>query len=211
MFYWIITAICRSYLFVFYRLRVYGSSHVSAGSAIIAPNHASFIDPPIIGASCPQEVHYLARDSLFKNRMMGWFIRKMNAHPVKRNARDLTSFKLIQELLAQGNKVVIFPEGVRTVHGSLGEFKVGAALLALRSRCEIIPVYIHGSYEVWPRRKKFPKLFGKLACVFGTPVSCKEFEAMEKKEGQEAMTARVKESIERLKGWYLEGAAGEPP
>src|SRR5262249_28405392 len=74
---------------VLYRHKVYGLEHFYEGSAIIAANHVSLYDPPVLAISWPQEVHFLARESLFKHAIFGWLIRKLNAHPVSGEASDI--------------------------------------------------------------------------------------------------------------------------
>lgn len=196
---------------LFYKHKVYGKEHFPKGAAIIAPNHSSFWDPPFVGISAPEEIHYLARAYLFKIRWLNWIIRKLHSYPVTGTAEDLSSFKLICQLLKEDKKVVIFPEGNRSWDGKLQEFKSGIAMLALRCHAPIIPVYIHGSFDIWNRMKRFPKLYGHSAVVFGKPISYQIYEKLPKKEAQEAMTEAVKEAIIHLQQWYLNGADGNPP
>ena len=75
---------------VFYRHKVYGLNHFPEGSALIAPNHVSFLDPPCVAISCPGEIHFLARQTLFRS-FFGKFIRALNSHPVQQNATNLQS------------------------------------------------------------------------------------------------------------------------
>lgn len=194
-----------------YKHRVFGVEHLPEGPAIIAPNHASFWDPPLVAASAPGEITFLARATLFDNPVLGLYIRRLNAYPVQGNAQDLSSIKLICRLLQEGKQVVIFPEGNRSRDGSLGSFKAGISMLALRSRCPIIPVYLHGTYRVWNRQRRLPRLCGRTACVFGTPIPWEPYDQMPKKEGQEAMAQAVREAIIRLRHWYEAGAVGTPP
>lgn len=200
----------RSIFAVLYRHKVYGQENLLPGRALIAPNHASFYDPPIIAISCPEEIAFLARKSLFSGTL-GPLIRKLNAYPVAGTSQDLNSFKLICWLLNEGKKVVIFPEGARTHSGELGPVKSGIGMLAMRCRSPIIPAYIHGTYTVWNRKKAFPKIFGKTACVFGTPILSENFAHLGKKESQEAIANHLKIAIKNLKNWYDNGAIGTPP
>lgn len=196
---------------ILYRHKVYGLKHVYKGSAIIAANHTSFYDPPILAISWPQEVHFLARESLFKYTLFGLFIRKLNSHPVQGDTSNIRAFKAIQELLASGKKVILFPEGTRAYQNQLGELKSGVAFLVLRSQTVVIPAYIHGTFSIWNRGKKLPKLWGKTVCVFGSPISYQEFQDLDKKQAQKVLTGRLAESIQNLRAWYEGGAEGEPP
>lgn len=209
--FWTVRNFTKLYIQLFYRHEVYGQEHVMPGRAIIAPNHASFIDPPLVAASWPEEVSFLARKSLFDSFLVGWAIKRLNAYPVTGTAQDLGSIKVICHLLNENKKVVIFPEGNRTPDGSLGPIKSGIGMLALRCHAPIMPVYIHGSFDVWDRTRKFPKLRGKTACVIGSPIDWQQFSHLDKKAAQEAIAIKVRESLEVLRSWYESGAKGSPP
>lgn len=184
---------------LFYRCKIYGTKNPIRGSAIIAPNHTSFFDPPIIGMAWPEETHFLARASLFKPFYMGWLLRSLNSHPVEGSSQDIQSFKILCRLLSEGKKVVIFPEGERSHDGELLTIKSGVAMLALRMKSPIIPTYIEGAYEAWPRDSRFPKLGSKITCIFGEPIPIEPYLGMPKKEAQEAISKRVQEEIIKLK------------
>lgn len=199
------------YFKIFYRHRIYGLEHFYPEAAIIAGNHSSYYDPPILSISWPEEVHFLAREGLFKNPLFGGLIRKLNAHPVSGDASDIGVFKLVCELLAERKKIILFPEGKRGDSEELDVLKPGIAMLVSRSKSAVIPAYIHGSFLIWNRFHKLPKLWGKTACVFGTPILWSDFAHLDKKEGQKALTAKLTESIRALQHWYHSGAKGTPP
>ncbi len=201
-----------SFFKLFYRHRVYGQEHFYAGAAIIAGNHVSYLDPPILAISWPQEVHFLAREGLFKNRLFGGFIRRLNAHPVKGEAGDVAVFKTVCQLLNEGKKIILFPEGTRSVLDQLAiPLKPGIALLVSRTQSAVIPAYIHGAFEAWGKHRKWPAWRGKTACVFGTPIRWVDFAHLEKKEGQQALLVKLANSIQALRDWYERGAEGSPP
>jgi 1-acyl-sn-glycerol-3-phosphate acyltransferase len=196
---------------IFYRHRVYGLEHFYDKAAIIASNHSSNLDPPLLSTSWPEEVHFLAREGLFKNTLFGGLIRKLNAHPVSGDAGDVVVFKLICSLLAEGKKIILFPEGTREWKNELGTLKPGIAMLVSRSKTAVVPAYVHGSFKIWNRKRKFPKLWGKTACVFGSPILWEQFAHLEKREAQTALTTQLAESINALRSWYEKGAQGIPP
>lgn len=211
LFYAFARSLFKGYFRLFYRHRVYGLEHFIHGKAIIAPNHVSFLDPPLISLSWPEEIAFLARKSLFDNYLLGTLISQLNAYPVTGTQQDLASIKLICQLLAKNQKVVIFPEGIRSSDGHITKVKSGIGMLALRCQCPIIPAYIAGAYAIWNRHRRFPKIRGKTACVFGSPISIEQFDHLDKKAAQEAIAAQVKEAIISLKSWYDHGAQGIPP
>lgn len=194
-----------------YRHKVYGVKHFCPGGAIVAPNHVSYFDPPIVAASAPDELHFLAKEDLFKHPLFGKVIRALNSHPVKGSAGDIGVLKLVCQLLSEGKKVLLFPEGKRSNSGELEPLKPGIALLVARSKAAVIPTYIHGSLSIWSRSRRFPKLWGKSACVFGSPIFYNAFDHLEKRAAQEQFTRHLASSILCLKQWYEQGAVGEPP
>lgn len=185
------------------RHRVSGCELLPAGGALLAANHASYLDPPIVTISSPREVHFLARKSLFRWPVFGLFISALNSHPISGSGRDAASFKTVMALIDAGQYVLLFPEGYRSSDGALQPIKSGVSLLALRCRCPIVPVYIHGSYEAWPRHRRFPRWGVSTACIFGAPIDPSPYAAMEKKAGQEALSLAVGDAIAALQKEFL--------
>lgn len=206
-----ILSLAKLFFAICYRHRVYGREHTCQQGAIIASNHTSFLDPPILAISWPEEVHFLARESLFSFRPFGAFIAALNSHPVKGGGKDLSVFKMVTALLLQDKKVILFPEGTRSRTGELTSFKPGVAFLLMRSKKAIIPAYIDGAYEIWSRTRKLPKLWGKTVCVFGSPILYESFASLDKKEAEAAVSTVLKERILQLKEWLEKGAVGTPP
>ena len=188
---------------LFYHVHVYGTEHIYQKGAIIAPNHNSFLDPPLIGITWPQKTHYLARATLFKNFFVRKLLLSLKAFPVHGSGQDINSLKIVAQLLKQDKKVVIFPEGVRSLDGSIQNIKTGVSMLAFRTGCPIIPVYIHGTFETWSRHRKWPKIGSTLACVYGEPIFPETYSHLNKKDAREAMTKELQRSIQHLAVWYL--------
>jgi 1-acyl-sn-glycerol-3-phosphate acyltransferase len=205
-FYRITTIFLRGFFRLFYRFSIYGAEGPFQGKAILAPNHASFLDPPLIGATWPEEVHFLARASLFRNKLWGSILSYLNAHPVHGTTQDIESFRLICRLLSEGKKVVIFPEGERSATGELQSMKSGIAMLALRMQCPIIPVYLGGTFEAWPKHSRWPKFGSSITCVFGKPILPQVSGEMNKKQMQEMITQKVQTELEMLRVWFEERA-----
>lgn len=186
-----------------YRHRVFGVHHLPPGGALLAANHASYLDPPIVTISSPREVHFLARKSLFRWKFFSLFITALNSHPISGSGRDAASFKTVMALIEAGQYVLLFPEGYRSADGALQPIKSGVSLLALRCSCPIVPVYIHGTYEAWPRHRLFPRWGVSMACIFGKPIDPAPYAAMEKKAGQEALALAVGNAIASLQKEFL--------
>jgi len=205
--YWLV----RGYFKVFFRLKIHGLHHYRRGSGIIAANHNSNLDPNVVSISCPEEVHFLAKESLFSIPLLGKLIRNLNSHPVFRGAGDTQTFKTILQLLQQGYKVILFPEGKRSFDGNLQPIERGLSFLVQKSKATIFPVYVQGTFEAWPRLKKFPKPFGKIILAFGSPIEWEEFEGLEKKEAEKEITEKMGRAWAALKKWVEDGAQGTTP
>jgi len=195
----------------FYRLKVYGLNHFEKGGGVIAANHTSYYDPPLLAATWPEEIHFLAKEDLFKRKLLGPIITALNAHPVNGSAKDATIFKLIDNLIKDEKKVMLFPEGTRSFKDRLGPIKRGVALILAKSESRVIPVYIHGAYDIWNRKKRFPKFKGTLAVIYGSPIYWEEFSHLGEKEAQSALIHSIQQSINDLRAWYEDGAEGSPP
>ncbi len=194
-----------------YRNKIYGAENFYPGAAILAANHASFYDPPLLAISTPYEVHFLARKTLFDPFLFGSLIKRLNAHPVSGKAQDVAVFKTIVRLIKQGKKVIIFPEGTRSQDGNLQSIKPGIAMLISRTGAAIIPVYLAGTFNIWSWHRKFPKLWGATACVFGKPMHFLWDSSKDSKEQQEEISKQIEVAILNLKQWYEKGAIGSPP
>lgn len=178
---------------LFYRIKVKGRENFPAGAAIIVANHTSFFDPPIIASSCPEEIEFLARSSLFKG-LFGKFIKVLNSHPIDPK-HNLDVMRKISALVKEGKKVLIFPEGERSADGKLQPMQTGASFLMLRTKAPIIPIKIEGAHTVWPRNKKRPRFRGRLRVYIGKPIYFEEFADLDKKVAQSAIGQRVYEGI----------------
>lgn len=196
---------------IVYRHKIYGAENFYSGAAILAANHCSFYDPPLLSVSTPYEVHFLARKTLFDHAMFGALIRRLNAHPVSGKAQDAAVFKTIVQLMKEGKKVIIFPEGKRSRDGHLQSIKPGVGLLISKTKAAVIPAYLHGTFSIWPSSKKLPSLRGKTACVFGKPLYFSFDSSKDSRSQQEEISQQIERSILELKKWYEEGAQGTPP
>lgn len=209
--YWMVHSLARLFFKTFFRLKIYGAERVRPGPGLLIANHTSFYDPPVLSISCSEEVHFLAKESLFKVPLLGRLIRVLNTHPVSRDATDIHVLRQMIGLLGEGKKVIIFPEGRRSPDGQLRPFERGFAFLAQKSKCTIFPAFIEGTYEAWPITQKWPRLFGKMTCVFGSPIEWDEFEDLPKREAEQALAEKCSDTIKNLRDWVKKGALGNPP
>lgn len=137
-----------------WRVRVAGRENVPReGGLIIAANHASWGDPPLVGCTMPRVIHFLAKQELFEVPGFGWLIRQVNAVPIKRVERDVGAFRTAQRILARGGVLIVFPEGTRQRAGGLGRPKAGVGMLAAKTGRPVVPVYIHDTHHLLSFRR----------------------------------------------------------
>jgi 1-acyl-sn-glycerol-3-phosphate acyltransferase len=168
-------AICRllsQMVFIFlFRGRVFGTRRVPRrGGVLLVSNHQSFLDPVLATFALPRECNYMARATLFESKWLGPIIWRLNAFPVKRGTADMGAIKETLRRLKLGKVVLTFPEGTRTVDGSIGPMRAGVVLLARKARVPIVPTLILGAFESWPRTAKLPKP-RPILVAYGEPIS----------------------------------------
>lgn len=170
------------------------------GGALIASNHCSFLDPPAIGGAIDfRQTYFMARDTLYKNRAAAWWLKNVGVIPLDRTKGDLAALKSAVKFLSSGSLVCLFPEGTRSPNGELQEAKGGIGFLIAKSNVPVVPAYIKGSFEAWPRGAKKPKPH-KVSVVFGEPIQPAEFKALGKgREGYEAAASLVMKNIADLR------------
>ena len=154
------------------------------GPVIIASNHRSYIDPPIIGSVVHRDFHFLAKKELFNFKPFGWFITKLNAHPLNR-ASGIAALRAAQEILDENGVVILFPEGRRSPSDQLLKPKSGVGMLALKTGVPVVPAYIHNSGHL--------KEFKRVSVYFGVPIDPKKFKSYD------ALAEEVMAQIQKLK------------
>lgn len=193
----------RPFVFKMFKLKTEGLENIpSRGGCIIAANHVSYLDPPLIGYSMEKRhLCYIARDSLFENLFGGLLLKGLNVHPIKRGSADRRALFLGIKLLLEGNGLVLFPEGTRSKTGELQEPKEGIGFIAVRSACPVIPAYVQGSFEAFPRDSKRIR-FLPITIRYGRPVNLGSLllmkEAEERGLYQEA-SQKIMDAIRALK------------
>jgi 1-acyl-sn-glycerol-3-phosphate acyltransferase len=140
------------------------------GPVILAANHASFADPPLVGSVSDRAVYFLARRSLLNGWFMGWILPKLNVIPVdSETGRDRTALKALIRILRAGQGTVVFPEGQRTPDGKLQAAQPGLGLVIAKTLAPVVPVRIFGAYEAWPIHENWPRP-GRITIVVGEPI-----------------------------------------
>lgn len=180
-------------------MRVVGREHlITEGPVLVASNHQSYLDPPLIGNLYQDEMVYLARKTLF-NSFTRWVYKHWNAIPVDQERPDMASLKTIIRKLREGNRVLIFPEGARTHNGDIGDAAPGIGLIAVKSGAVIQPVRIRGAREALPRGSARIR-FARISVHVGPPIrlSDEELRAAKGKEDYDRIAKRIMDAIKAL-------------
>ncbi len=141
----------------YFRWRVFNPERVPlTGPVILASNHASFIDPPLVGSALKRDINYLARESLFRYPGIGALLRSWNSVPVDRDGGGAKGLKMIIDRLHAGGAIILFPEGTRTKDGKLQPARSGIGLTVIKSEAPVVPVRVFGTFEAYNRSMKIP-------------------------------------------------------
>jgi 1-acyl-sn-glycerol-3-phosphate acyltransferase len=152
-----------------FRLKIYGRENlIEEGPAILASNHASYLDPPLVGVACRNEIFFLARKSLFEKPVFGPLVSRLNCIPIDRDRGDVAAVRAILRLLKEGKRTVVFPEGTRSRDGNLQPARAGLGLIIAKSLAPVVPVRIFGSYAALPRSGGIR--FSPVTMVVGKPL-----------------------------------------
>ncbi len=168
--YWLGRSFCKLFLIIVGKMKVIGRENVPlTGGVMIAGNHVSYLDPPLVGSGCPRMIYFMAEIGLFKNWLFGRMMYSWGAFPVNRGGVDRQAMKKAEELLREGKAVSMFIEGTRSRSGMLQEPQDGVAMLAVRARVPIVPVACIGTDIVMPVNSKKIK-FHQITVVYGKPI-----------------------------------------
>src|SRR5476651_2748502 len=140
----------------YFRWRVFNAERVPLQDGVIlASNHASFLDPPLVGSGLHRDINYLARESLFRFPGIGALLRSWNSVPVDRDGGGAAGLRAILERLLAGGAIILFPEGTRTKDGQLQPARSGIGLTVIKSDAVVIPARTFGTFECYNRKWKF--------------------------------------------------------
>ncbi len=199
--YGILWILCRALSVVFLRYRARGVDRVPAsGGVLLAANHASYTDIPLLGCGIRRRLFYLGRASLFPHALVRGLLRSLGWIPLQQGRWDRKAFREAVELLRAGRTVVIFPEGTRTPNGALQPGKLGIGLLVAEAQCPVVPVYLSGTYEVLPMGATRLRLH-PVEVLFGESMDfreeCRDYKG---KELYQRISQKVMARIAELRG-----------
>ncbi len=197
MLYASLKVVVRAWLLIYHRAKIEGLDHVPRQAPfILVGNHVSYLDPFYIGAVIPRHVHFMAKKESFGHPFTRWFLCRMRAFPVKRGETDIKAIRQALSVLQEGNVLGIFPEGGRRDYQELEEIKQGAAYLAIKMGCPVVPVLILGADRALPRGKMFLRP-AKIRIKVGNPISLPSGEKA--RQRQEKLSAEILDALRKMK------------
>lgn len=197
---WILTRVIGR---IWFRYRVQGTVPDSGG-VLVAANHASYLDIPLLGCGMKRRAWYLGRSDLFPVPVLSSILRALGWIPVRMGRLDREAFGKAISLIRAGEVVVIFPEGGRSRDGILRAPKAGIGVIVSQTGCPVVPAYLKGTFDVLPTGARWPR-WRQVTVRFGEPI---RFEPSERKE-----KAETKRFYEQVSHTVIEqiAALGEVP
>lgn len=194
MFYAFLRNCAKLYYIIVYKIIVVGRENIpeAKGGYIIASNHVSNNDPPVVGITFKGKYTFMAKDELFhKNPLLTWLITQLGAFPVKRGAKDgAQAIEKALQSLKDGRIFVIFPEGTRSKDGTLGRAKSGVTLIAAQAKAPVVPVFIKYG------RKKFRR---QILVSVGEMIPAEKFDVdIEDKRALKQLSSTIMDEIAKL-------------
>lgn len=187
----IVSPVLHGYL----RGRIYGAENVpKLGPLVVASNHASDFDPPILSCSLRRPVAFMAKEELFKIPLLKQGIELYGAYPVKRGAADRSAIRAAINCLSEGWAVGLFLQGTRTTDARIPEPKLGAALIAAKAKVPILPVSLWGTEAIFVKGSPVPRsvpVTVRIGSIIEAPSSTK-------REELEAVTEQCAAAIHAL-------------
>ena len=182
----------------FFNYRVIGAENmIEEGPCIIAANHCSFLDPPLVGVACKRAIHYLARKSLLDVPVLGQILPELNVIPVDPKNADRSALMGAIRVVRNGGAMLIFPEGTRSLDGRQQFAQPGLGMIAVKTRAPVVPVRIDGSYEALPRGSAFPRRVF-ISVRVGRPISESPLHVDKDREAYADFSSRVLSEISKL-------------
>jgi 1-acyl-sn-glycerol-3-phosphate acyltransferase len=176
--YWISFWIIRAFYRTILKGDVQGLNNVpTSGPIILASNHASHLDPPLLGCSVFRIVTYFARKTLWKPGLGATWMTAVGAIPIDRDgASDIKAMKSTLRALKNGGVLTLFPEGTRSPDGSLQTAKPGIGLIAAKSQAAVVPCRIFNAHKALSKASKLPNFDIAIHIVYGKPLHPEDYD-----------------------------------
>lgn len=182
-------------LYPFYRLlfwySVTGRENIpKTGGVIFSSNHLSYLDPVLWIIVIRRRIRFMAKQELFKNPLLGWFLRRMDVFGVERGSGDMAAVKTAIRVVRNGEILGLYPEGTRSKDGKPGRAKTGVALIAKAAKCDVVPAAVICRGKLRP--------FKRIRLVVGKPVSYQEIIDRAPDNSRESLRAAADYIMEQI-------------
>lgn len=182
---------------IIFRVKIIGAEFIPKGTGfILACNHISYYDPPLVGCCVRRNFYFFAKRELFRFKPFGWILNRVNARPVNRAGVDRAAIETAVDILKGGNALTVFPEGTRSKTREFLPVKPGIGMIARQAEVPIVPAYIHGTNQLWNC------LIGRtrLSVSYGEPISAEWIMSQEMaKDGYLAIADEIMNRMRLLK------------
>jgi 1-acyl-sn-glycerol-3-phosphate acyltransferase len=185
------------------KARFYGVDRIPAhGGLVLAANHFSWLDPPLVGASCRRRIQFVAKVEAHRVPGLGQLIRAHGTLAIRRGESDRDAVRRMRAVVAEGGVLGMFVEGTRQRSGVPGPIQPGAAMVALQEGVPVVPIAIHGTQHWTPRH------LAPCSVAYGEPI---RFETAARGKGYREASERIEHEIRKLWDWLVElHAQGRP-
>jgi 1-acyl-sn-glycerol-3-phosphate acyltransferase len=184
----------RAVFAVYFRWKVFNPERVPLnGPVILASNHASYIDPPLVGAGVERQINFLARDTIFRVPVLASILRSWEVVPVDRDGGTGRGLKMILSRLERGGAIILFPEGTRSRHGELNPARSGIGLTVIKSKAPVVPCRVFGTHRAFGPHMLIPRP-RRLTVKYGRPLNFETLRA----EAATCPKPRVKEIYQQV-------------
>lgn len=177
-----------------------GAERVPArGALVIAPNHRSYLDPPLVGCGAGRELFFFAKKELFGVPVLGYVIRHVfNAIPIRRGSVDRRAIATAIDAVRGGGALVLFPEGTRAAPGGYLPPKLGAAMVAAKAGAEVVPVHIEGTGRGALGLIRSALRLERIRVTYGDPIRLEAVGSEGAAAGYQAGAERIMDAIRAL-------------
>lgn len=190
----------RTFYKLYFRAQFFNPERVPLrGPVILASNHASFLDPPLVGAGLRRDINYLARETLFRYPGIGALLRSWNSVPVDRDGGGAAGLKAILDRLLAGGGIILFPEGTRTRDGKLQPARSGIGLTVIKSAAPVVPVRVFGTFEAFGRHLRLPRPH-RIGVKYGTLMMFEDLRSEARSCSKQRVKEIYREVADRLMG-----------
>ncbi len=176
--------VVRVFLNIRFKMKIIGLENIPEGATILAMNHTSNFDAPMVGVYTPRKMYIMGKEELFRKKFFAWLITELGCFPIKRGQADIKSLKHTLKLLKEGNIFSIFIEGTRSKTGEMQEAKKGIGFIVAKSKAPVVPTYVFGTKNGW---------FKPAGMIFGKPMT------FEDGLNPEEIANKIAEEIKKLK------------